>query len=68
MCPVYDLSGFFSFIAEAIWIVGVVAITAGFFFTFFGRYLFLVTMFIFGLLLGIIGTILITYGTFLKDN
>lgn len=68
MCPIYDLSKYINLIAKIIWIVGVAAIAGGILFTFFGRYLFIATMFIFGLVVGVIGTILLTYGTFLKDN
>ena len=68
VCPVYSVDALTQFLDTYFWLFGTVAIVGGVFFTFLGRKLFMVTLFIVGAMITVFAILIIFYSTFLKDD
>lgn len=67
-CRIGTLNDIWKFLEDNPTIFAIIMIAAGFFFTFFGYRLLIVTLFLLGFLLGIVGTSIIAYGMFVKAD
>ena len=67
-CPVYTVNALVDFVESYAWLFGILAIVGGLLFTFLGLKLFIVCLFLVGLIATVFLILLIFYSTFLQDN
>ena len=68
MCPVYSLNALTEFLDKYYWLFGTLLLVFGVFLTFFGRKLFVFTVFIIGACLTVCAVMILFYSTFLKST
>jgi uncharacterized membrane protein HdeD (DUF308 family) len=66
MCPIFSLNALTQFLQKYYWLFGTILLVVGVFLTFFGRKLFVFTVFIIGAALTVCGIMILFYTTFLK--